>query len=164
MNRKRISDVNSVHAAITSGPPTAVIGLSFKLNPHATNDAVPTAMSTGTSDSSERTTERKPHREEQEDEQDRQVGQQDAIGLEIVEQAHADDGQTRRSRADARGRMRLASHLATTYRRALLERGHARSEHDVERLPVRLRPKRPGGQVEPPRMPPSRRPRSARCR
>ena len=29
-NRSRISEVNSVHAAITSGPPTAVIGLRVK--------------------------------------------------------------------------------------------------------------------------------------
>ena len=50
--------MNSVQAAITSGPPTAVIGLSLKLNAHATSDAVPTAMSTGTSDSSERMTDR----------------------------------------------------------------------------------------------------------
>ena len=28
--RSRISDVNSVQAATTSGPPTAVIGLSFR--------------------------------------------------------------------------------------------------------------------------------------
>ena len=31
-NRSRISDVNSVHAATTSGPPTAVMGLNFRLN------------------------------------------------------------------------------------------------------------------------------------
>ena len=31
-NRSRISDVNSVHAATTSGPPTAVMGLSLRLN------------------------------------------------------------------------------------------------------------------------------------
>src|SRR3954451_5823004 len=58
MNRNRISDVNSVHAAMTSGPPTAVIGLSLRLRPYATSDADPTAMSTGTNDSSERTTDR----------------------------------------------------------------------------------------------------------
>ena len=33
--RSRISDVNSVHAATTSGPPTAVIGLSLRLNAYA---------------------------------------------------------------------------------------------------------------------------------
>ena len=33
--------MNSVHAAITSGPPTAVIGLSFRSNAHATIDAKP---------------------------------------------------------------------------------------------------------------------------
>src|SRR3954470_2284698 len=52
--RNRIKLVNSVHAATTNGPPTAVIGLSFKLNAYATNDAAPTAISTGTSDSSAR--------------------------------------------------------------------------------------------------------------
>ncbi len=50
--------MNSVHAAITSGPPTAVIGLSSMLNAHATSDEMPTAISTGTSDSSDRMTER----------------------------------------------------------------------------------------------------------
>ena len=50
--------MNSVHAATTSGPPTAVIGLSFKLNAHATSEARPTAISTGTSESSERMIER----------------------------------------------------------------------------------------------------------
>ena len=50
--------MNSVHAAITSGPPTAVIGLSFKLKAHATIDAMPTAIATGTSESNARTTER----------------------------------------------------------------------------------------------------------
>ncbi len=51
-----MSDVNSVQTAITSGPPTAVIGLSFRLKANATSEARPTAMSTGTSDSSDRTT------------------------------------------------------------------------------------------------------------
>ena len=48
--------MNSVHAATTSGPPTAVIGLSLRLKAKATSDAVPTAISTGTSDSSDRMT------------------------------------------------------------------------------------------------------------
>ena len=48
--------MNSVHAATTSGPPTAVMGLSLRSRPQATRLAAPTAMSTGTSDSSERTT------------------------------------------------------------------------------------------------------------
>ncbi len=55
-NLKRISDVNSVHTAITSGPPTAVIGLRVRSNAKATSDASPTAISTGTSDRSDRTT------------------------------------------------------------------------------------------------------------
>ena len=46
--------MNSVHAAITSGPPTAVIGLSLRSNAYATIDARPTAMATGTSESSDR--------------------------------------------------------------------------------------------------------------
>ena len=50
--------MNSVHAAITSGPPTAVIGLSSMLKAQATSDEMPTAISTGTSDSSDRMTER----------------------------------------------------------------------------------------------------------
>jgi hypothetical protein len=56
--RSRISDVNSVHAATTSGPPTAVMGLSFRSSAYATNDAAPTAISTGTNDNSARITER----------------------------------------------------------------------------------------------------------
>ena len=47
--------MNSVHAATTSGPPTAVIGLSFRPSAQANSDAAPTAMSTGTSESSART-------------------------------------------------------------------------------------------------------------
>ncbi len=54
MNRNRINEVNSVQAATTSGPPTAVIGLSLRLKTNATVDATPTAISTGTSDSSAR--------------------------------------------------------------------------------------------------------------
>ena len=46
--------MNSVHAATTSGPPTAVIGLSVKPAKYANSDAAPTAISTGTSDSSDR--------------------------------------------------------------------------------------------------------------
>ena len=57
-NRRRISEVNSVQAAITSGPPTAVIGLSLRSNANATSEAVPTAISTGTRDSRDRITER----------------------------------------------------------------------------------------------------------
>ncbi len=91
--------MNSVHAATTSGPPTAVIGLSLRLNAQATSDAVPTAISTGTSDSSERIDAAQPDREEQEHEQDREVGEQDAVGLEVVEQADADDREPRRRRA-----------------------------------------------------------------
>ena len=53
--RSRISDVNSVHAATTSGPPTAVIGLSFRCSAYANSEDAPTAISTGTSDSSART-------------------------------------------------------------------------------------------------------------
>ena len=48
--------MNSVHAAITSGPATAVIGLSFRCSTQAKSDAAPTATSTGTSESSARTT------------------------------------------------------------------------------------------------------------
>ena len=48
--------MNSVHAATTNGPPTAVIGLSLRLNVYSNSDAAPTAMSTGTSDSRARTT------------------------------------------------------------------------------------------------------------
>src|SRR5262249_52486002 len=51
-NRSRVRDVNSVHAATTKGPPTAVTGLSLRLNAYATRDAVPTAISTGTRESS----------------------------------------------------------------------------------------------------------------
>ena len=47
--------MNSVHAATTSGPPTAVIGLSLRLSAYANSDDAPTAISTGTSDSSART-------------------------------------------------------------------------------------------------------------
>ena len=50
--------MNSVHAAITSGPPTAVMGLSSMLNAYATSDEIPTAMSTGTRESSDRMIER----------------------------------------------------------------------------------------------------------
>ena len=46
--------MNSVHAATTSGPPTAVIGLSFRCKPHANSDAAPTAISTGTIESNAR--------------------------------------------------------------------------------------------------------------
>ena len=48
--------MNSVHTATTSGPPTAVSGLSFSPSAKATREAAPTAISTGTSDSSDRTT------------------------------------------------------------------------------------------------------------
>ena len=48
--------MNSVQAATTNGPPTAVMGLSCRLKIHATSDARPTAINTGTSDSSDRTT------------------------------------------------------------------------------------------------------------
>ena len=51
--------MNSVQAAMTSGPPTAVIGLRLKPATQATSDAAPTAMATGTSDRSARTTERR---------------------------------------------------------------------------------------------------------
>ena len=47
--------MNSVHAATTSGPATAVIGLSLSCKIHAKSDAAPTATNTGTSDSSART-------------------------------------------------------------------------------------------------------------
>jgi hypothetical protein len=57
-NRRRIRDVNSVQAATTSGPPTAVIGLNVKPAKYANNDAAPTAISTGTRDSSDRMIER----------------------------------------------------------------------------------------------------------
>ncbi len=93
MKRRRISEVNSVHAAITSGPPTAVIGLSLRLSPHATSDAVPTAMSTGTSDNSDRTTERSRTERKQEHEQDREVGQQDAVASRLSSSPDADHGQ-----------------------------------------------------------------------
>ena len=43
--------MNSVHAATTSGPPTAVIGLSLRLSAYANSDDAPTAISTGTSES-----------------------------------------------------------------------------------------------------------------
>ena len=56
--RSRINDVNSVQAAMTSGPPTAVIGLRLKPAIQATSDAAPTAIATGTSDSTARTIER----------------------------------------------------------------------------------------------------------
>ena len=55
-NRNRISEVNSVQAAMTSGPPIAVMGLSFRSKTQATSDAVPTAMSTGTRERRDRTT------------------------------------------------------------------------------------------------------------
>ncbi len=45
--------MNSVQAATTSGPPTAVIGLSLRLKAQATSDEMPTAINTGTSDSSD---------------------------------------------------------------------------------------------------------------
>ena len=48
--------MNSVHAATTSGPPTAVIGLSLRSSAYANSDEAPTAISTGTSESSARTT------------------------------------------------------------------------------------------------------------
>ena len=47
--------MNSVHSATTSGPPTAVIGLSCRSSAHATSEAAPVAMSTGTIDSRART-------------------------------------------------------------------------------------------------------------
>ena len=48
--------MNSVQIATTSGPPTAVSGLSFRSSARATIDDRPTAMSTGTSDSRDRIT------------------------------------------------------------------------------------------------------------
>ena len=110
--RKRISDVNSVHAATTSGPATAVIGLSFRLRIHANSDAAPTATSTGTSDSSARTMLRSRNDEEHEDEEDREVGQQGPVRLEVVEQTDADHGETRRRRADAARRLDSVADLA----------------------------------------------------
>ena len=58
MKRRRISDVNSVQAATTNGPPTAVIGDSLRSSAYASNEATPTAMSTGTSDRRARTIDR----------------------------------------------------------------------------------------------------------
>ena len=61
--------MNSVQAATTSGPPTAVIGLSLRLNAYATSDAMPTAISTGTSDSSDADDRPQPDGEEEEHEE-----------------------------------------------------------------------------------------------
>ena len=104
-NRSRISDVNSVQAATTSGPPTAVIGLSLRLSDvgeqrrGADRDQHRHEREQRPDDAAQ------PDREEQEDEEDREVGEQDPVRLEVVEQADADDREARRRRADARRRL-----------------------------------------------------------
>ena len=101
-NRKRISDVNSVHAATTSGPPTAVIGLSLRLQRvgeqrrGADRDQHRNERQQRTDDAPQ------PDREEQEHEEDRDVGEDDAVRLEVVEQADAHDREARRRGADGR--------------------------------------------------------------
>ena len=97
--RSRISDVNSVHAATTSGPPTAVIGLSLRLERvreqrrRADRDQHRHERQQRADDAAQ------PDRQEQEHEEDRDVGEDHAVRLEVVEQADADDRETRRSGA-----------------------------------------------------------------
>ena len=104
--------MNSVHSATTSGPPTAVMGLSCRFRTHATSEAAPTAMSTGTIDSRARTTLRSRTAQEQEDEQDGQVGEQDAVRLDVLQQAHAHHGQAGRRGLHALGDDHAACGLA----------------------------------------------------
>ena len=92
--------MNSVHAATTSGPPTAVIGLSLKLNAYATSDATPTAISTGHEREQRADDAAQPDGQEEEHEEDREVGELDAVRLEVVEQADADDREARRRGPD----------------------------------------------------------------
>ena len=54
--RSRMREVNSVHTAISSGPETAVSGLSFRDRAQAIRVTDPTAIITGTRDSSDRMT------------------------------------------------------------------------------------------------------------
>ena len=55
-----------------------------------------------------------PDREEEEHERDREVGEQDAVRLEVVEEADADDREARRRGADARPAARAASRISFT--------------------------------------------------
>ena len=129
--------MNSVHAAITSGPPTAVIGLSLRSNAHATIDAMPD-RDRNRHERQQRTDDRaQPDREEQEDEQQREVGQHDAVGFEVLEQTDPDDREARRRERDPFRRVRVLPHVVHE-RRTLLERRRAGAEHDVE---VGLRPR-----------------------
>ena len=91
--------MNSVQAATTSGPPTAVIGLSLRLKAHATSDATPD-RDQHRHERQQRPDDRaQPDGEEQEHEEHREVGEHDAVGLEVVEQPDADDGEARRGGA-----------------------------------------------------------------
>ena len=119
--------MNSVQAATTSGPPTAVIGLSLRSRAQkATSEATPD-RDEHRHERQQRPDERaQPDRQEQEHEQDRQVGEQDAVGLEVVEQADADHGQARRGGSVPSGGSASSRMSFTTTARSSSEVGPVR--------------------------------------
>ena len=93
----------------------------------------PTAISTGHQRQQRADDAAEPHGEEEEHEQDRQVGEQDAVRLEVLEQADAHHGQARRGgrRRPPAGRRSSRISLTTTARSS--RRAGAGAEDEVER-------------------------------